>query len=388
MGAVGGPQATADFLRLVRDALARLHDPVALQTHPLTESLPDAYRAGADRERRGRALRRWLLDALGALQPASSAAVTPRVRDAERRARLLRLRYFDALDPVDVRRRLGLSKAQYFRQQAVAVAAVGSLLWGQQPLAGASASGDRAGDAGVGPAALPRPRTSFVGREEELALLATRLATARLVTLTGPGGVGKTRLAVQGAAGARGAFGDGVAYVPLEAIRDPGLVASTVAQALGVREAADRTVLRGLTAALRRKHLLLVLDNFEQVLPAAPLVADLLAACERLTVLVTSRALLRLSGEHEVAVPPLAVPPCDAPATPASLARAGRRACSSSAPARPGRTSPSAPKTRRRSPTSAGAWRGCPWPSSWPPPVSGSCPRRRCWPGWSGVCRS
>ena len=217
MGAVGGPEATADFLRLVRDALARLHDPVALQTHPLPERLPDAYRAGADRERRGRALRRWLLDALGALQPASSAAVTPRVRDAERRARLLRLRYFDALDPVDVRRRLGLSKAQYFRQQAVAVAAVGSLLWGQRPLAGASAAGDAAGDAGVSPAALPAPRTSFVGREEELALLATRLATARLVTLTGPGGVGKTRLAAQAAAAARGAFGDGVAFVPLAA---------------------------------------------------------------------------------------------------------------------------------------------------------------------------
>ena len=156
VGAVGGPEATADFVRLVRDALGRLHDPVALQTHPLTASLPVAYRAGADRERRGRALRRWLLDALGALQPASAAAVTPRVRDAERRARLLRLRYVDALAPVDVRRRLGLSKAQYFRQQAVAVAAVGSLLWRQRPAGGASASGDRAGDAGVSPAALPR----------------------------------------------------------------------------------------------------------------------------------------------------------------------------------------------------------------------------------------
>ena len=172
------------------------------------------------------------------------------------------------------------------------------------------------------PAGLPTPLTSFVGRERELALLADRLAAARLVTLTGPGGVGKTRLAVQAAVAARGAFDGGVAFVSLAPIRDPGLVAATVAQALGVREVAGRTVLAGLTAALRHLRLLLVLDNFEQVLPAAPVVATLLAACPRLTVLVTSRALLRLSGEHDVAVAPLSVPAPGAAATAEVLERA------------------------------------------------------------------
>jgi non-specific serine/threonine protein kinase len=328
-------EMTADFVRLVRDALDRLHDPVALQTHPLARVLPLAYRGGADRDRQGRALRRWLLDALGALQPAPPPGVGPAgvgpagvgpagVRAAERRVRLLRLRYLEALAPVDVRNRLGLSKAQYFRQQAVAVAAVGSLLWRQGPTIGAAVPEADAGGAFLtaASAGLPTPLTSFVGRERELALLADRLGSARLVTLTGPGGVGKTRLAVQAAVAARGAFGGGVAFVSLAPIRDPGLVAATVAQALGVRDAAGRPALAGLAAALRRKPLLLVLDNFEQVLPAAPVVAALLAACPQLTVLVTSRALLRLSGEHDVAVAPLSVPPPGAAATSEVLERA------------------------------------------------------------------
>ena len=157
---------------------------------------------------------------------------------------------------------------------------------------------------------LPVPLTSFVGREREIAAVAglLRRPGVRLVTLTGPGGVGKTRLAIRVAEEVATDFPDGVWFVALAPVRDPALVAATIAQALGVRETAARTVEEGLREFLRERRALLVLDNFEHLLDAAPLVADLLSACPDLTILVTSRAVLRVSGEHGVAVPPLPVP--------------------------------------------------------------------------------
>ena len=119
------------------------------------------------------------------------------------------------------------------------------------------------------------PPTPLIGREREIAAVAALLGdpTVRLVTLTGPGGVGKTRLALRVAADAAAAFADGVAFVDLAPVADPDLVAPTVATALGVREAGDRPIAERLAAALRDRDLLLVLDNFEQVIEAAPLVA-------------------------------------------------------------------------------------------------------------------
>jgi predicted ATPase/class 3 adenylate cyclase len=157
---------------------------------------------------------------------------------------------------------------------------------------------------------LPAQATPLLGREREVEAVRRLLLqeTVRLVTLTGPGGTGKTRLGLRVGAELLDDFADGVFFVPLAPIRDPELVGSTIAQTLGVREAEGRPLLEALKADLREKQLLLALDNFEQILEAAPLIAELLAAAPRLKVLVTSRAVLRLQGEHDYPVPPLALP--------------------------------------------------------------------------------
>jgi predicted ATPase len=154
---------------------------------------------------------------------------------------------------------------------------------------------------------LPAQSTSFVGRGEELAEIARLIGEGdvRLLTLTGPGGIGKTRLSIEAAEALRGDYADGVVFVALDGVKSAEVVAVTVAGALGIRDA-DADALESLVAYLRGRELLLVLDNFEHVIAAAPLVATMLESAPGLTVLVTSRELLRLRGEHELRVPPLA----------------------------------------------------------------------------------
>jgi predicted ATPase/DNA-binding winged helix-turn-helix (wHTH) protein len=165
----------------------------------------------------------------------------------------------------------------------------------------------------IRPANLPAKRTGFVGREKEIVSAQELLLRpdVRLVTVTGPGGIGKTRLAVQVASSLGKHFPGGTTFVSLSSLSDPALVASEIVQTMGIREASGKSPLEILNRYLKdssRLSALLLLDNFEHLIQAAPMVAELLAMGPNLKILVTSRAALHLYGEHEFPVPPLALP--------------------------------------------------------------------------------
>jgi predicted ATPase/class 3 adenylate cyclase len=155
---------------------------------------------------------------------------------------------------------------------------------------------------------LPKQLTTFIGRQLQREEVTAALRGTRLLTLTGPGGTGKTRLSIQAAHDLLGEYEDGAFFVPLASITDPSLVVPTIAETLSVPEDPTRMPIESLTDHLAGKEVLLVLDNFEQVLEAAPEVGALLTSTERVSVLATSREPLGLSGEHEYPVPPLGLP--------------------------------------------------------------------------------
>lgn len=307
----------ANLVRCVGGALTRLYDLPHLQTHPLVELLGLVSQSGG--EGRARLLQRTLLEAVQALGPSKREA-------AERTHRILTLRYLEGLEIRAIQRELGIGRSQYYRDLQKALGAVASLLWdryarhrqftglpnapvrqtsepiGLVPLAGG----------GLAPASpLPIPLTSFVGRDRELAEVRRLLGESRLLTLTGPPGTGKTRLALEAAARMRDGFPDGVYFVPLGPLDDPDLVVPAIAQALGIREYPGRSLEESLVNGLGARAMLLVLDNLEQIVDAGPTIAHLLQMCP-LRALATSRVRLRVSGEQEFTVRPLALRSDDA----------------------------------------------------------------------------
>jgi predicted ATPase/serine/threonine protein kinase len=174
------------------------------------------------------------------------------------------------------------------------------------------------------PSNIPAQRTPFVGQQKEVAAARELLLRpdVRLLTVTGPGGIGKTRLAVEVAGGLMEHFPGGIHFVPLSALTDPGLLASVIVQTLGIREAGAQSSLEVLKKVLLDSaSMLLLLDNFEHLMQAAPTVAELLAMSPKLKILVTSRAALHVYGEHEFPVPALAVPDLQAMPAPEVLSQ-------------------------------------------------------------------
>jgi predicted ATPase/DNA-binding XRE family transcriptional regulator len=244
-----------------------------------------------------------------------------------------------------LRLRAGLSQEALAERAGVSVATIGAIEEGQRrrpypntlrALADSlgltatereallSLQDDNAPPSEVAALALPLPPTPLVGRESEIAeataLLSATAQAVRLVTLIGPGGVGKTRLALAIADRLRDTFADGVVFVDLAPIREHRLVPATIARALGIRESSGHTSRELLIAHLRPRHLLLTLDNFEHLLGATPLLTELVAACPRLRLLVTSRSALRVRSERRLVVPPLAVPRAADVQDPAAIA--------------------------------------------------------------------
>jgi predicted ATPase len=170
---------------------------------------------------------------------------------------------------------------------------------------------------------VPTPASSFIGREREVRAVRELIERddARLVTLTGPGGIGKTRIALRAASDLQTSLEDGVAVVMLSPVSSPAMLVPAIAEALGAPEISGRARIDVLKELLRRRRMLLVLDNFEHLVEAATVVAELLEAAEHLKVLVTSREVLRLSGEREFPVPPLSLPESDVTDPSDALAR-------------------------------------------------------------------
>jgi predicted ATPase len=283
-----------ELTRQIETALERLHDLPYLQPHPLA-ALLRAREPEVRAEAAGRALQRCLLEAVEALRPGGGR------RDAAgaRVHAVLVRRYVEAEDVATASRALGIHERTLYRAQAAGLAAVADLLRERWPAA-------PAGDPPRPRTNLPRELTSFVGREREVEAVTKLLGTSPLVTLTGAGGVGKTRLALRVGAELPGSYPDGVWFVDLTPLADPALVPKAVGAVLGLAETAHEPILTTVITYLRNRRLLLVLDNCEHLVEAcAGLAQAVLRSCAGASILATSRERLGVDGEVSWRVPSL-----------------------------------------------------------------------------------
>jgi len=314
--ALRGGRRRSAFGRQVRDVLAHLYDPAYLLTHPLAREI--RAEAGSRPANPGKALRQALVDAIQALQtdarrdPAGSGATAQRI---------LTLRYVEGFDVLAVQKELNVSKSEYYREHQRGLEAVISLVseqWRPKQVGEPEPAGQSPVDSVLPEVRtnLPAPVTRFIGRvresEEVARLVLAGPGEPRLVTLSGPGGSGKTRLALRVAAELVDRFPAGVWLTELAPLADPRLVAATVMTGLAAREEIGRPTVETLVRYLKPRGLLLVLDNVEHLIPAcAALVTDLLRSCPRLRILATGREPLGIAGEVVWRAPALSVPPTD-----------------------------------------------------------------------------
>jgi hypothetical protein len=273
-----------EFERQVRGGLASLYDVPRLQIHPLARQ---SVTASGSHEAAGRVLQACLQEAIEALRPRRDRAEERAVRLHQ----MLTLRYVDGLQASVVWQRLGIGKSEYHREHGRAVRAVASILQARWQIGEGPARGTPpAATSSVGARhRLPRPLTRLIGRGAELARIRTLMGPERLVTLTGTGGCGKTRLAVEFALERLTAAAESVWFVDLAALSAPGLVPHVVLASIGAREVPGQQVLATLVSSLGPRPALLVFDNCEHLIEACAELAELLLQeCPGLRLLATS----------------------------------------------------------------------------------------------------
>ena len=301
--------------RMVRDALIHLHDLPYLQTHPLTRLLLNENEQ--KRSNHGRLLQQRLLAAIQSLHPGPPGDL----KKAPRGYLLLFLRYVEGLSVSTVLARLGISQTQYYREHHQSLAAVLSLLSGNIPrppdegIDSPAYSPQSRPTVGRGttttrlPSSVPSPVTNLIGREQECVVVARLLTSSRLLTLIGPGGIGKSRLAVHAANGLKGKYPDGIWYADVAAATDSNQLTRILANVLGISIDPDTDPFSSLIERLQVQLTLLILDNCSHLVEGTARCVDgLLRACPGLQVLVTSREALRIDAETRFSVPALSLP--------------------------------------------------------------------------------